>query len=153
MKTCDICGRNESEGGPLDTVPVARSEDGETVMACAICRQGGITTAEAAILTGVMSVTVRAAVAAGKLPARKAGRDWLIAPSDLEAWRSAAKVGKPAATDWEPCGTVVGNCPTCAERRQAHHIEASFHVERRGANRRYACEVCGTVTRRKPRGA
>lgn len=53
-----------------------------------------LTTAEAAEALGVTPQRVRALIAAGRLKADKVGRDWLIAPPDLEAVR-IRRSGRP----------------------------------------------------------
>ena len=56
-----------------------------------------LTTATAAIELGVTPGRVRAMIAAGRLQATLAGRDWLIAPKALEAVRDR-KPGRPPVT-------------------------------------------------------
>ena len=46
-----------------------------------------LTTAQAAAILQVTRRRVHAIIAAGRLPARKLGRDWLIEPADLAAYR------------------------------------------------------------------
>jgi len=46
-----------------------------------------LTTGEAAESLGVTPQRVRALILAGRLNAQKLGRDWLIAPADLESVR------------------------------------------------------------------
>lgn len=53
-----------------------------------------MTTNEAAALLGLQPVTVRAAIKAGTLRAKKVGRDWHITPAAVEAYR-ATSLGKP----------------------------------------------------------
>jgi excisionase family DNA binding protein len=54
------------------------------------------TTATAATELGVTACRVRALIAAGRLRASRAGRDWLIDPKALEAVRDR-KPGRPPA--------------------------------------------------------
>jgi|HubBroStandDraft_6_1064221.scaffolds.fasta_scaffold2053169_2 excisionase family DNA binding protein len=54
-----------------------------------------ITTATAAAELGVSVRRVQALISAGRLRATQLGRDWLIAPRDLEAVRER-KTGRPA---------------------------------------------------------
>lgn len=53
-----------------------------------------MTTNEAAAALGIKPVTVRAAIKAGRLRARKVGRDWHITPASVEAYR-ATSLGQP----------------------------------------------------------
>ena len=46
-----------------------------------------LTTAEAAAVLGIKPVTVRAHIAHGRLVATKQGRDYLIAPGELERFK------------------------------------------------------------------
>ena len=55
-------------------------------MSTAFSVPGGLTTQEAAALAGLRPVSIRAAITAGRLPARKLMRDWLITRADLEAF-------------------------------------------------------------------
>jgi excisionase family DNA binding protein len=55
------------------------------------------TTATAAAQLGVTPGRVRAMIAAGRLQATLAGRDWLIAPKALEAVRDR-RPGRPPVT-------------------------------------------------------
>jgi excisionase family DNA binding protein len=56
-----------------------------------------VTTNDAAVALGIKPVTVRAAIANGKLRATRHGRDWHITPAAVEAYRagSLGKVGRP----------------------------------------------------------
>lgn len=53
-----------------------------------------MTTGEAAAILGVTPGAVRQAIARGRLEATKTGRDWLIRPQALEAYRTAV-LGRP----------------------------------------------------------
>lgn len=53
-----------------------------------------LTTGEAARLLGVTARRVQTLINAGRLPATKVGRDWLIARADLDAVRER-KPGRP----------------------------------------------------------
>jgi excisionase family DNA binding protein len=53
-----------------------------------------MTTTEAAHALGIKPVTVRAAIANGKLRATRHGRDWHITPAAVEAYRTGS-LGKP----------------------------------------------------------
>ena len=55
-----------------------------------------LTTTTAATQLGVTATRVRALIAAGRLKATLSGRDWLIAPRDLEAVRDR-RPGRPPA--------------------------------------------------------
>jgi excisionase family DNA binding protein len=48
-----------------------------------------LTTAQAAVALGVNASRVRQIILAGKLPAEKHGRDWIIKTDDLEQYRLA----------------------------------------------------------------
>jgi len=50
-----------------------------------------ITTKQAAEISGVRPVTIRAWIASGKLPAVRFGRQWIIDPGDLEKVRDARR--------------------------------------------------------------
>ena len=54
-----------------------------------------ISTNEAAKELGVTSIRVRALISAGRLPAQKIGRDWIIHRSDLDLVR-VRKPGRPS---------------------------------------------------------
>ena len=54
-----------------------------------------ISTNEAAKELGVTSIRVRALISAGRLPAQKIGRDWIIHSSDLDLVR-VRKPGRPS---------------------------------------------------------
>lgn len=53
-----------------------------------------ISTKEAAKELGVTTIRVRALISAGRLPAQKIGRDWIICRSDLDLVR-VRKPGRP----------------------------------------------------------
>ena len=53
-----------------------------------------LTTTQAADILGVKQARVRQLILAGRLPARKHGRDWIIRERDLEFVR-VRKVGRP----------------------------------------------------------
>jgi excisionase family DNA binding protein len=55
------------------------------------------TTSTAAVELGVTPCRVRAMIAAGRLQATRAGRDWLVTPKSLDAVRDR-KPGRPAST-------------------------------------------------------
>jgi excisionase family DNA binding protein len=54
-----------------------------------------ISTSEAAKELGVTTIRVRALISAGRLPALKIGRDWIIRRSDLDLVR-VRKPGRPS---------------------------------------------------------
>ena len=54
-----------------------------------------LTTQEAADKLNVSRKTVQALIASKQLPAMRAGRDWLIAASDIEKVRVRRPVGRP----------------------------------------------------------
>lgn len=56
-----------------------------------------MTLTEAAAQLGVTPDTLRQQIAAGKLKARKAGRDWTVTPREVERYRveSLGRVGRP----------------------------------------------------------
>jgi excisionase family DNA binding protein len=54
-----------------------------------------ISTNEAAKELGVTTIRVRALISAGRLPAQKIGRDWIICRSDLDLVR-ARRPGRPS---------------------------------------------------------
>lgn len=61
-----------------------------------------LTTTQAAAQLGITPRRVLALIAAGRLPAQKLGRDWLIRPEDLELERvKDRKPGRPAAKSEE----------------------------------------------------
>jgi excisionase family DNA binding protein len=64
-----------------------------------------LTTAQVAAILQVTRRRVQAIIAAGRLPARKLGRDWLIEPADLAAYRPLP-AGRP--TGHRPSITVKG---------------------------------------------
>lgn len=53
-----------------------------------------MTTVEVARSLGIDPATVRQQIAAGRLRATKVGRDWAIAPSEVERYRRESR-GKP----------------------------------------------------------
>ena len=53
-----------------------------------------LTTTQAADILGVKQARVRQLILAGRLPAKKHGRDWIIRERDLELVR-VRKVGRP----------------------------------------------------------
>lgn len=53
-----------------------------------------MTTAEVAALLGITAGTVRDAIAAGRLTARRTGRDWSVTPAAVERYR-AQSLGRP----------------------------------------------------------
>lgn len=53
-----------------------------------------LTTTEAADILGIKQARVRQLILAGRLPAKKHGRDWIIKERDLELVR-IRKVGRP----------------------------------------------------------
>ena len=53
-----------------------------------------LTTEQAARRLGVQAQAIRAAIARGRLPALKMGRDWLVLESDLDAY-ATRKPGRP----------------------------------------------------------
>jgi len=64
---------------------------------CSTTISGGLTTTQAAALVGVSAKTVLAAIACGRLPAVKFGRDWQIDIADLERWRAETPApGRPS---------------------------------------------------------
>jgi excisionase family DNA binding protein len=64
-----------------------------------------LTTAQVAAILQVTRRRVQAIIAAGRLPARKLGRDWLIEPADLAAYRPLP-AGRPAGH--RPSSAVKG---------------------------------------------
>ena len=61
--------------------------------------QDFLTTIEAAAAAGLKPVSIRFAITAGRLPARKAGRDWIIAKADMEAFIAADRKRGPKRID------------------------------------------------------
>lgn len=59
--------------------------------------RGAVTTTEAAAALGVTPRRVVALIGAGRLPATKLGRDWLIRSTDLAKVRER-KAGRPRLT-------------------------------------------------------
>lgn len=57
--------------------------------------EGWLTTDEAVALTGYARAYVRQLAIAGRVRARKVGRDWLIEEESLLAHKAQAKVGRP----------------------------------------------------------
>ena len=53
-----------------------------------------LTTTQAADILGIKQARVRQLILAGRLPAKKHGRDWIIRERDLELVR-VRKVGRP----------------------------------------------------------
>jgi excisionase family DNA binding protein len=76
-----------------------------------------LTTAQVAAILKITRRRVHAIIAAGRLPARKHGRDWLIEPADLAAYRPLP-AGRPAghrlstATENVHLPTVCSDCGT-----------------------------------------
>lgn len=54
-----------------------------------------LTTTEAAALLGIDAATVQKLCKRGRLPAIKAGRDWLIHRKDVEKAKKRPKPGRP----------------------------------------------------------
>jgi excisionase family DNA binding protein len=63
--------------------------------------EASMSVADAAVLLGIKPVTVRAAIKAGTLKAKKQGRDWHITPAAVEAYR-AGSLGKPGRPRKQP---------------------------------------------------
>lgn len=59
-----------------------------------------LTTPQAAEQLGISTRRVRALIAAGRVPAERLGRDWIIAEPDLDAVRDR-KPGRPKKTNQE----------------------------------------------------
>ena len=60
-----------------------------------------LTTTDVAAQLGVSKRRVQAIINAGKLPATKIGRDWLIQPQDLKLIEKR-KTGRPRKADLDP---------------------------------------------------
>jgi excisionase family DNA binding protein len=58
-----------------------------------------MTTQEAAAALGVSVQRVRAMIKAGRLPATKHGRDWIIRESDLSGVKVYGKPGRPRKSE------------------------------------------------------
>ncbi len=88
-----------------------------------------LTAGEAAQRLGVTLQQVRAMIYAGRLPAQKAGRDWLIRPEDLDLVKDLkpkppqppepgpVEAKPPTVGPYSPQGEVV-ECPACAGEGQ-----------------------------------
>lgn len=60
-----------------------------------------LTATQAAALLGITPRRVRALIKAGRLPAAKFGRDWLITPTDLDTVRTRIN-GRPRTKALQP---------------------------------------------------
>lgn len=58
--------------------------------------QNQLTTTEAARLLGITPAAVRMAIIAGRLPASKHGRDWLVTPAAVDAYARTRQAGDEA---------------------------------------------------------
>ena len=83
-----------------------------------------LTTGEAAQRLAVTPQQVRAMIYAGRLPAQKAGRDWLIRPEDLDLVKDLKpkppqppEPGPPKVEPYLAQGEAV-ECPACAGEGQ-----------------------------------
>lgn len=76
-----------------------------------------MTTAEAAASLGLTPHTVRVQINNGKLRAKKVGRDYNIAPSEVERYR-AASLGKRAPS------ISADLCPECGLPHPGRHFSA-----------------------------
>ena len=76
-----------------------------------------ITTKEAAEKLGVNVQRVRQLIKAGRLPAQKVGRDWVIRPRDLEKV-AHRKPGRPRKADTAKSGKKRGSQMAVQRRSQ-----------------------------------